>query len=100
MACAPGGDLVTDDRRRRRAMFETWSQETLWVNLMNVVLGLVCLVAVAAVAVVLGRDLFDKVKNRGKAKQAEAPVLYLLRSVGPTMADGGEPVDEGQKARG
>ena len=76
-----------------------WSNpQTLWLNLTNLVLGLLTLGALMTLVVASIRELFAK---RGEPAGVSAPSavpragagrLFLLPDVGATMADRGEPM--------
>ena len=72
-----------------------WSNsETLWLNLTNLALGIVTLLALVVLAGAIAQEVLAR---RRKAHQFEAmddEVRHLLRvpELGLTMADGGQPL--------
>jgi len=91
-----------------------WSDsETLWINLTNLAMGVIVLLAVAGAAWALFLDLRDKRKAKSAARaEADAAIRaraklameprqviegwhsYFEPELGMTFADGGEPEDE------
>lgn len=78
--------------------------QTLWLNVTNLALGLVTLVAVLVVVVAVGRELAFKHRraHEGAAIDAElrsifaaSPHVLEVPGLGLTMADGGMPVKPG-----
>jgi hypothetical protein len=79
-----------------------WSDsQTLWLNLINLSLGLVTLIAFAAIGYGLWQDVRAKARKRAEANAMNRAVRDLvggfdghafdLPGLGLTMADGGEP---------
>jgi hypothetical protein len=69
-------------------MFDFSNPETVWLNVTNLSLGLVTLVAVVGVGIVLAKELWGRLK-------VEVPSTghtLVHPELGLTMADGGEPV--------
>ncbi len=77
-------------------MFSTNDPETFWLISTNIVLGLVVLACILIVA----RGVYQEIRNR-ITKRSSLPAsdkhAVVIPLVGPTMADGGEPV--GSKPR-
>ena len=71
--------------------------ETFWLNLTNVMLGVVVLACAAALFYGLAADLIAKARRRVEMAGLDQEVRDLhamhLPELGLTMADGGEPVD-------
>lgn len=69
-----------------------WSDpETLWLNVTNVVLGIVTIVALVSVIGAVGVELAGRLKRR--FANAVDYHSHHVPELGLTMADGGEPVD-------
>lgn len=76
--------------------------QTLWLNVVNLGLGLVTLVCIAAIAYGVLQDLRERAKKRAAARISNREVADLVSSFGDhafdmpglglTMADGGEPL--------
>ena len=80
-----------------------WSDpQTLWLNVVNLGLGLVTLVCIAAIAYGVLQDLRERAKKRAAARISNREVADLVSGFGDhafdmpglglTMADGGEPL--------
>ncbi|MFN2239729.1 MAG: hypothetical protein ABR524_10085 [Thermoanaerobaculia bacterium] len=65
---------------------------TRWLNLTNLALGIVTLLCVAAVAWGVAVDLLERLRSRLPATADDH--AFVVRGLGVTMADGGEPTDE------
>ncbi len=76
-------------------MTDWGNPETLWLNVTNAALGLICLACVALVVVAVVREVAARARRR-EAVEGDAHT-YAVPQLGLTMADGGEPVDESQK---
>jgi hypothetical protein len=73
---------------------EILNSETGWLNLTNAALGLAVLVCLIAVS----RVVIQEIRVRA-TKRVRTPILhddhaFSLESLGVTMADGGEPINE------
>jgi hypothetical protein len=73
---------------------ELLNSETSWLNLTNIALGLAVLVCVVAVGRVVIHDLRVRVTARRRRPIVQDDHAFSLSSLGITMADGGEPIDE------
>jgi len=77
-------------------MFGTnWSDpQTLWLNLTNLALGIAALLAMAFVAIGIGRELVARRRRIREVQGIDAEIRHLLHvpELGLTMADGGEPM--------
>ncbi len=74
-----------------------WSDsQTLWLNVTNLVLGLVTLLAVAGVAFTCVREVLAR---RAKRHVTEGAHAYFDPELGLTMADGGEPLKPSPRDR-
>ena len=69
-------------------MFDWSDPNTFWLNLTDIVLGLVTLACVAIVGTAVLREVFSRLAKRVHADSHALAVPEL----GLTMADGGEPV--------
>lgn len=77
-------------------MFGLLMSDEQWLNGTNALLGLVCVIALIAIAGAVSRDILEKIRKRASARQH---LVFDHHSVhipelGLTMADGGEPVDD------
>jgi hypothetical protein len=86
-----------------------WSDpQTLWLNIINLSLGLVTLVCIAAIGYGIMQDVRAKSRKRaaeGALQRAADNVVsglgghaFDMPGLGLTMADGGEPLDKSAKA--
>ncbi len=66
--------------------------KTLWLNITNVVLALVCLTCWALVLGAVVKQVMARAKNRSRDLALD-PHTLAIPELGTTMADGGEPVD-------
>lgn len=71
-----------------------FESETYWLNVTNIVLGLVTLVCLVAVAGVTIREVAARARKRVHAFAHEDSHTFVLPDLGITMADGGEKIDE------
>ena len=69
-------------------MFDWSDPNTFWLNVTDIVLGLVTLACVAIVGTAVLREVFSRLAKRVRADSHALAVPEL----GLTMADGGEPV--------
>jgi hypothetical protein len=81
-----------------------WSDpQTLWLNFVNLGLGIVTLVCIAAIGYGVLQDVRERVRKRAGARVSNREVSDLmsglgghafhLPGLGMTMADGGEPLE-------
>ena len=79
-------------------MFHTdWSDpQTLWLNLTNLALGVITLLALAMVGVSVARELLARRRRAREVDGLDAELSHMLHvpELGLTMADGGEPKDD------
>ena len=73
-------------------MFDLSNPETYWLNVINIVLGLVTLVCVIAVSSTVVRELLQRVRQRVPVFARHDEHTFVLSDLGITMADGGEKV--------
>ncbi len=82
-----------------------WSDsQTLWLNIINLSLGLVTLVCVAAIGYGVFQDLRERARKRSLSRSLDSEVgslvkgfdghMFEMPGLGLTMADGGEPVNK------
>jgi hypothetical protein len=70
-----------------------WSDpQTLWLNLTNLALGVVTLLAVLVVGGAVGQELWARRRKAREAEDAASPHVFAVPELGLTMADGGEPL--------
>lgn len=70
-----------------------------WLNVTNIVLGLVTLACVLAVAVFTVQEVMERVRNRGGAEAGQDDHAFALPELGMTMADGGDRSEEEKESR-
>ncbi len=70
-----------------------FTDDTMWLNVTNIALGVVVLAAIIVVARVFAAELFGRVKESFAAQHSPAHELYVP-GLGLTMADGGESIDK------
>ncbi|MGB2869798.1 MAG: hypothetical protein WBD36_15195 [Bacteroidota bacterium] len=80
-------------------MSEFFESEAVWLNITNAALGIVTL----ACLILVGRAVFQELVARAR-KAVHIPVeqddhAFDIESLGITMADGGEPINENAIAR-
>lgn len=76
--------------------------QTLWLNLVNLSLGIVTLICIVAIGYGLLLDIRARVRKPAREHSADGTITELMRSfdghsfdmpgLGLTMADGGEPL--------
>lgn len=82
-----------------------WSDpQTLWLNIVNLSLGVVTLVCIAAISYGVLQDLRARAKKRASDSAIERKAMdvvsgfgghaFDMPGLGLTMADGGEPLDK------
>jgi hypothetical protein len=75
-----------------------WSDpNTYWLNITDIVLGLVTLACLAFVAQAAFREVYARLADRVAARLHEDSHALTLPELGLTMADGGEPVKAQEK---
>jgi hypothetical protein len=83
----------------------SWSDpQTLWLNIINLSLGLVTLVCIAAIGYGVFQDVRERARKRARVRAIEREADALVSSFGDhafdmpglgfTMADGGEPLNK------
>ena len=75
-------------------MLETMDSETLWLTITNVGLGIVTVICIAAVGVVIVKELFSDARVTVKVPHLQDDHSFMLPDLGITMADGGKRIDE------
>jgi hypothetical protein len=86
-----------------------WSDpQTLWLNIINLSLGLVTVVCIAAIGYGVLQDVRERARKRASDRAIERAAMNVVSGLGGhafdmpglglTMADGGEPVDKSAKA--
>ncbi len=86
-----------------------WSDpQTLWLNIVNLSLGIVTLVCVAAIGYGVLQDVRERARKRAGARVSDHEVADLMTGfgghafempgLGMTMADGGEPIKKPAQA--
>ena len=70
------------------------NSQTLWLNLTNLALGIVTLLALGTVAFGVAQELYAKRRKAREYAGMDEEVRHMLRvpELGLTMADGGEPL--------
>jgi hypothetical protein len=87
-------------------VFNLNDPEALWLNVVNIALGVVVVVCVAVLAVAVMKELVLRYRQRAAlSAELDADMRALddhafpLPELGLTMADGGERLDKTKKAR-
>lgn len=80
-------------------MFNWSDPNTYWLNITDIVLGLVTLACVAFVAQAAFREVYARLAARLTARLHEDAHALSLPELGLTMADGGEPVNPKNKSQ-
>ena len=75
-------------------MFDPTDAETYWLNITNIVLGVVTVVCLIAVGTMVVREVLAKVRSRVQVPVYRDNHSFAFSDLGITMADGGEKVDE------
>jgi hypothetical protein len=70
-----------------------FTDETMWLTVTNIALGVVVLIGCIVVARVFAAELFDRVRKSFAAQHSPAHELFVS-DLGLTMADGGERIDK------
>ena len=81
-------------------MFDISDPQTLWVNTTNIVLGLVTLCCAALLGSVVINELIERWAGQLAGRTVQDIHAIGVRGLGLTMADGGEPAQDGEKASG
>ncbi|MFB3902709.1 MAG: hypothetical protein ACE15E_04595 [Acidobacteriota bacterium] len=76
-------------------MFDFGDPRTVWLNVTNVILGLVTLVCLVLLARALIYEV--RVRRERKTRVSDADHVYAVEGLGLTMADGGEKVPSKKK---
>ena len=77
-----------------------WSDpQTLWLNVTNLLLGLATVLALGFVVVAIGREWILRRRRAREIEGLDAELEHMLDvpELGMTMADGGEPRNEGPR---
>lgn len=75
-------------------MSELFNPETGWLNATNAILGIAVLICLFAVGRVVLAELRALAVKRARASLATDDHTFDLATLGITMADGGEPINE------
>ena len=78
-------------------MFDLSDPKTLWLNVMNIALGLVTLICI----LLIGKAAWADIRSRA-GKVVDTAVdshAYTVEGLGLTMADGGERLDQDKQKR-
>lgn len=74
-------------------MFNASNQETFWLNVTNISLGVVTLVCCAILAHAIYQEVRVRMRKRATEQLPVDDHAFLMPEVGFTMADGGERLD-------
>ncbi len=74
-------------------MFESFD-ETLWLNVTNIGLGVVTIICCLAIGIVFGKETLERAKRKTRLPSIEDDHAFVFGDLGITMADGGKVVDE------
>ena len=75
-------------------MFDPIDAETYWLNITNIVLGVVTVVCLVAVGTMIVREVMAKMRSRVQVPAYRDNHSFVFSDLGITMADGGEKIDE------
>jgi hypothetical protein len=75
------------------------NSETGWLNLTNAVLGIVVLVCLVVVGRAVIKELYVRAAKRSRMPLEHDKHAFSLQSLGITMADGGEAINENKDVR-
>ncbi len=75
-------------------MFDFSDPQTYWLNVVNIVLGLVTFACLVAVGSTFGREILGRMRQRVPSYSRRDEHTFILPDLGITMADGGERIDE------
>ncbi len=75
-------------------MSELLNSEAGWLNIVNAALGLAVLICLVAVGRVLIQDIRNRIAERRRSPVLDGQHTFNLTSLGITLADGGELIDE------
>jgi hypothetical protein len=78
-------------------MFNWSDPNTFWLNITDIVLGVVTLACVVFVAQAAFREAYARYVQRAPAHRHEDPHALALPELGLTMADGGEPTEKSEE---
>jgi hypothetical protein len=73
--------------------FNTGDPAMLWLSIVNLILGLVCLLCVGVIGYGVLREIAVRMRLRAPLSGRADTHLFHLPDLGYTMADGGEPED-------
>jgi hypothetical protein len=74
--------------------------QTIWINAVNILLGVVTLCCLAMIASVVINELLERWVARLMEQPGGDRHAFTVRGLGATMADGGEPLSDDEKASG
>lgn len=74
-------------------MFDPSDSEVFWLNMTNLALGAVTLVAFVAVSFAVVKELVARARQHATVPAVEDTHSFLHPELGLTMADGGEPTE-------
>ena len=74
-------------------MFNFNDPETFWLNVTNIALGVVTVICLVAVAGVVFREIFERLRARAAVLVEKDDHAFVMPELGLTMADGGERLD-------
>ena len=80
-------------------MLESIDNETMWLTLTNIGLGVVTLICLAAVGFVIVKEVLEGVRSKVRIPHLQDDHSFALGDLGITMADGGRRVDEKELVR-
>jgi hypothetical protein len=75
-----------------------FTDDTMWLNVTNIALGVVVVVACLVVARVFAAELIEKLRTSFATQHSPAHELFVS-DLGLTMADGGERIDNKEAAK-
>jgi hypothetical protein len=87
--------LTDRQRKGETIVFDITDPKTFWLNVTNLVLGLVTLICCLVIAKAVISELWAR--RRHAVLKAPDPHSLAVDGLGLTMADGGEPLDPDKK---
>jgi hypothetical protein len=81
-------------------MFDWSDPNTFWLNVTDIVLGVVTLACLAFIAQAVVRAVYARLVARLPLRPHRDPHSFALPELGLTMADGGEPINPTNREKG
>jgi hypothetical protein len=84
----------------KKDMFNWSDPNTFWLNITDIVLGVVTLACLAFVAQAVAKEVYSRLAARLPARLRHDSHAFNVPELGLTMADGGEPVNPAKPDKG